>query len=81
MESVLDQLTRSNLLKENYHSINRAKNFLHALAFSLIDLDNQNIFKDKKTLQVIKDLCKDNIILKPDNGSGVVVIDTTDYLS
>ena len=27
MESVWDQLTRNNFLKENYHSINRAKNF------------------------------------------------------
>ena len=75
----MDELTRSNLLKENYHSINRAKNCLRALSFNVIDLDKQNIFKDKNKLQVINNLCKDNVILKPGKVSGVVVIDTTDY--
>ena len=49
-ESVWDHLTRNNLLKENYHSINRAKNYLQALAFCFIDLDKRNVFKDKKKL-------------------------------
>ena len=79
MESVWDQLTRNNLLKENYYFINRAKNCLRALAFNLIDLDNQIVFKDKRKLQVIKQLRKDTVILKPDKGNGVVVIDTTYY--
>ena len=79
MGSVWDQLTRNNLLKENYHSINRAKNWLPARAFNFIDLDNQNVFKDKRKLQVIRGLRKDTVIQKPDKGNGVVVIDTTDY--
>ena len=52
---------------------------LRALAFNFIDLDNRKVFKDKKKLQVIKELRKDAVILKPDKGNGVVVIDTTDY--
>ena len=79
MESVWDQLTRNNLLKENYHSINQAKSCLRALAFNLIHFNNQEVFKDKRKLQVIKELRKDIVILKPDKGNGVVVIDTTDY--
>ena len=79
MESVCDQLTRNNLLKEKYHSINRTKNCLRTLAFDLIDLDHQKVFKDKRKLQVIKELRKDTVILKPDKGNGVVVIDTTYY--
>ena len=39
----------------------------------------KKIFKNKKKLQLIRELCKDNVILKPHKGSGVVVIDTTDY--
>ena len=58
VESVWDQLTRNNLLKENYYSINRAKNCLRALAFNLTNLDNQKVFKDKRKLQVIKELHK-----------------------
>ena len=42
-------------------------------------MDNQNAFKDKRKLQVIKELRKDTVILKPDKGNGVVAIDTTDY--
>ena len=52
---------------------------LRALTFNLIDLDNQKVFKDKSKLQVIKELRKDTVILKPDKGNGVIVIDTTDY--
>ena len=79
MESVWDQLTRNNFLKENYHSINRAKNSPRAIAFNLINLDNQKVFKDKRKLQIIKELCKDTVVLKPDKGNGVVAIDMTDY--
>ena len=79
VESVWDQLTRNSLLKENYHSINGGKNCLRALAFNLINLDNQKVLKDKRKLQVIKKLRKDTVILKPDKVNGVVVIDTTDY--
>ena len=79
IESVWDQLPRKSLLKENYDSVNRAKNFLRELAFNLIDLDNQKVFKDKKKIQVIKKLRKYAVILKPDESNGVVVINTTDY--
>ena len=79
MESVWDRLTRNNLLKENYHSINKAKNCLLPLAFSLIDLDNQKVFKGKRKLQVTKGLRTNTAIVKPDKGNGVVVTDTTDY--
>ena len=49
------------------------------LAFNHIDLDNRKVFKDKKKLQVIKELRKDIVILKPDKNNGLVVIDTSGY--
>ena len=79
MESIWDQLIRNSLFRENCHSINCAKNSMRALASNLIDLDNQRVFKDKKKLQFIKEVRKDTVILKPDKGNGVVVIDTTYY--
>ena len=42
-------------------------------------MENQKVFKDKRKLQIIKELRKDTVILKPDKGNSVVVIDTTDY--
>ena len=47
--------------------------------FSLIDLDNYQVFKDKKKLEVIKNLRKELVILKPDKGNGIVLIGTNDY--
>ena len=67
------------MLKDNYHSIIRAKICLRALTFNLIDLDNQKVFKDKWKLQVIKELRKDTVILKPDEGNGIVKTGKTDY--
>ena len=52
VESVWDQLTRNSLLKENYHFINGAKNCLRALAFNLINLDNQKVLKDKENFKL-----------------------------
>ena len=58
----------------------RAKNLLKALAFSLIDLDNNQIFKNKKKIN-IKNLCKDFVLLKPDKGNGAVLIKALEYYS
>ena len=46
--------------------------------FSLINLDNCRIVKDKKKLEVIKNLCKELVILKSDKGNGTVLIGTND---
>ena len=72
-------MTTKSLLKNDYHSINRAKNCLRSLAYNLIDLDNQQVIKDSKKLKVLKRLRETCAILKPDKGTGVVVIDTVDY--
>ena len=80
-ESVWDQISRQSLCKETDSHMKRAKNSLGALAFNLIDLDNNQIFKDKKKINIIKNLRKDFILLKPDKGNGIVLIKTTDYYS
>ena len=51
------------------------------MAFNLIDLDNNQIFKDIKKVNVIKNLRKDFVLLKPDEGNGIVLIKTTEYYS
>ena len=73
-EPVSDQITRQNLCKERHSHMERAKNSLRALAFNLIDLDNNQIFKDKKKINIIKNLRKDFVLLKPDKGNGIVLI-------
>ena len=80
VETVWDQINKKNICKETQNHIERAKNSLRALAFSLIDLDldNYQVFKDKKKLEVIKNLPKELVILKPYKGNGIVLIGTND---
>ena len=59
----------------------RAKNSLRALACNLIDIDNNQIFKDKKKINIIKKLRNDFAFLKPNNGNGIVSIKATEYYS
>ena len=58
VKSVWDQIDKKNICKETQNHIDRAKNSLRALAFSLIDLDKCQVFKDKKKLEIIKNLVR-----------------------
>ena len=49
------------------------------MAISLIDLENQQIFKDNKKLDIIKNLRKELVILKPDQGDGIVLLNANGY--
>ena len=79
LESVWHQINKKNICKETLNHIERAKNSLRALAFSLIDVDNCQVFQDKKELEIIKNIRKELVILKPDKGNEVVFIGTNDY--
>ena len=52
---------------------------LKALAFSLIDLNNWQVFKNKKRLEIIKHLRKEWVILERDKGNRVALIGSKDY--
>ena len=77
-ESVWDQMPRNNICKESHYHVERAKNSLQALAFNLINFDNNQVYKDKKKLEIIKNLWKELVILKPDERNGVVLVPTID---
>ena len=78
-ESVWDQISRNNICKESHYHVEGAKNSLRALAFNLINFDNNQVGKGKKKLEIIKNLRKESAILKPDKGNGVVLVRTIDY--
>ena len=58
-ESIWDQINKNNVCKKSSNHVEKAKNSLRAMAFSLIDLENKQIFKDKKKLYIIKNLRKE----------------------
>lgn len=48
------------------------------MVFNLSDLENVQIFKDKKKLNIIKNLQKVLAILKPDKDNGTVLLNVDD---
>ena len=51
-KNVIPIKERNKCLKENFRSIQRAKNAIRAMSFSLLDMDSKQLVKDKsKTKQ------------------------------
>ena len=78
-EAVWDQIERKQIYKDGVYHTRRAKNYIRAMAFNLLNLDDQQIFKDKKKVQIINNLKKDIVIVSPDKGSGIVLLDINEY--
>ena len=74
-----DQANEKNICKDTQNDIQEDKNSLRALAFSLIDLDNCQVFKDKRNLEIIKILRKELVIFRPDKGNAVLLVGTSHY--
>ena len=49
------------------------------MSSSLLDFDAQQITKDKSKITMTNNLLKDEVILKPDKGNGIVLLDFNDY--
>ena len=47
-EALWDQIERKQLCKESVYYTRRAKNYIREMAFNLLNLDHQQVFKDKK---------------------------------
>ena len=62
-----------------YYSRASKKQYIRAFVFNVLDLDNPRIRKDNKKVKCIEELLKDNVILKPDKGEGVVNISRCNY--
>ena len=80
VESIWDQLERLNVLKDNHMSRERAKMALRSFAYSYLDVDVKQYGIDSKRLKILRRLKHKCVILKPDKGSGIVLIKHEDYL-
>ena len=69
-------LVSKNVQKENFNSIQRAKNSIRAMSFSLPDFDAQQIIKDKSKIATINNLPKDVVIIKSGKTHGIVLSKT-----
>ena len=78
-ESLWYQIENKGLCKAGSYYHRQAKNHLRAMAFNLINVDEKQVFKDKKKIKIIRDLKEKVVLLGPDKGNGVVIMDIQDY--
>ena len=78
-EALRDQLEQSKCLKENFTSIQRVKNAIRAMSFSLSGMDSKRLTKDKNKINILNNLLKDVVLLTPDKSNGIVLVDCLDY--
>ena len=81
VESIWDQLECSDAIKDNYMSKERAKMALRSFAYNYLDLDIKQYGLDSKRIKVLRKLKNKCVILKPDKGSGIVLLKREDYVS
>ena len=49
------------------------------MSFNLLDMDSKQLTKDKNKINTLNNLLKDVILLKPDKGNGIVLVNCLDY--
>ena len=72
-EALWDQLIRNKCLKENFRSIQRAKNAIRATSFSLLDMVSKQLAKEKSKINIPNNLLTNVVLLKRDKGNGIVL--------
>ena len=78
-EGAWDQIRKSDFYYINEYAKMKIKNALRSYAFNLIDIDDKNIFKDANKIKIIKHLRKTLVIMKPDKGNRIVLLNKEDY--
>ena len=79
MEDVYDQISKQNILKDDHIYRHRAQTALKAVTYNYLDLDVKQLFNERKKIEALQNLRDRSMILKPDKGRGIVLINKTDY--
>ena len=78
-ENVWEQIENHNILKDNHISKVRAQTALKSFTYNCFDLDIKHYISDNKMIKVLQNIKEKCLILKPDKGQGIVLIDKTGY--
>ena len=77
--NVWKQIEKHNKLKDNRIRKVRAQAALKSFNYNYLDLDIKQHISDNKTIKVLRNIKEKCLILKPDTGQWIVLIDKTDY--
>ena len=78
-ENVWEQIEKHNILKDNHISKVTAQTALKSITCNCLDLDIKQYISDNKMIKVLRNIKEKCLILKPDKGQGIVLIDKTGY--
>ena len=80
-KNVWEQIQQHNILKDNHISKVRAQTALKSfhIISNCLDLDIKQYISDNKMVKVLRNIKEKCLILKPDKGQGIVLIDKNDY--
>ena len=81
MEDIYEQILRHNAIKDSYISQERLKTALKGYTFNYVDVDDKRYIHDSKSLKVLRELREKFVILKPDKGQGIVLVNHGDYVN
>ena len=73
-ESIWHQLKKENLLPDSYTKQQKIKHSIKALACNILDFDDKRLYDDHKRIKILRNMNEKYAILKPDKGSGVVLL-------
>ena len=79
MEEVWEQISKKKLVNDNSWSSNRIKTALRSFTYNYLDIDDKRYGLDGKRTKLIRQLKEKFVILKPDKGQGVVLLNINDY--
>ena len=79
VEDVCNQIIQRNALKDKHFAKHRIQTALKSFTYSYLDLDSKQFLNDQNHINTIQQLRNKCMILKPDKGQGVVLIDKIDY--
>ena len=77
-ENIWDQIEQKGSCN-HFMKRERVKSALRAFTYSYIDIYDKQHSHDKKKINIIKQLREKYMILKPDKGNGVVLMNKADY--
>ena len=74
MKDIYEQVVRQDLLKRDNISKHRAETTLKSFTYSYLNLDLKNFRDDQRRIKVLHSLRERCMILKPDKGRRIVVV-------
>ena len=80
MKYIWEQIENNNILIENHMTKQRVQTALRAFTYKYLDLKSKDYHLNRKRVNIIQNLRVKVIILKPEIGQGIVLVNKDDYI-